>query len=327
VIGSRDPRLIRLSVAAASLLLIGSTLTPLWVGIVRTTGGSGYLNIYDNAPAWGGFFGPWLALATVAIALAAATAVTGLLLRRVLAARLEALNYLAAGGVAAAAVLAVLWVGPGGSRPEGFGFIVYRNGPAAHAALLLAGVVMLGGLLLLQAGRRLLTATAAIVVVAFVVTLVRPVPVVLPAAAGPLPDWQTDPNEPYPFSGVVPPSVATPVDGVYDRDPTDNYPGVRPGCVRCQPYPLDAGRSVLTLDRGRFRLEQVEKHYVATGHYVVTNNHITFFNDVECGKVRGVYRWRLEQGQLDFTPYLDLCAFGQRARDLTDRSWVRLATP
>ena len=146
---------------------------------------------------------------------------------------------------------------------------------------------------------------------------------IVPLASGPIPDWRTDPSEPFPFTTPVPRQIATVLDGRYDRPPTENYPD-RPGCTRCQPFPLDGGRSVLTLDRGRYVLSQRQPPYIDRGHYVVTANHITFFNSPECGSVRGVYGWRIGDGELELTAVLDLCGFGQRARDLTDEDWSRL---
>ena len=142
--------------------------------------------------------------------------------------------------------------------------------------------------------------------------------------SGPAPDWRTDASEPYPFTTPVPPLSVTPLDGAYDREPTENYPD-RPGCTRCQPYPLDGGRSVLTLDRGRYLLDQQRPRYQDAGHYVVTGDQVTFYNSPECGSVRGVYRWRLSGGQLVLTRLDDACGFGQRARDLTERVWQALA--
>jgi len=149
------------------------------------------------------------------------------------------------------------------------------------------------------------------------------VPAPGPLAGGPIPDWRTDPNEPFPFTTPVPPPIPTVLDGHYDRSPTENYPD-RPGCTRCQPFPLDGGRSVLTLDRGRYLLFQQQPRYVDRGHYVVTDDQITFFNSPECGSERGVYGWRVDAGVLDLTALLDPCGFGQRARDLTDEDWARL---
>jgi hypothetical protein len=102
----------------------------------------------------------------------------------------------------------------------------------------------------------------------------------------------------------------------------------RARCTRCPPFPKDAGRSTLRFDHGRYYLSQEQRRYRTFGHYVISRSHVTLFNDPECGNVRGVYRWRLEGDQLTLTTLFDLCAFGQRARDMTDSVWTLVpATP
>jgi hypothetical protein len=121
----------------------------------------------------------------------------------------------------------------------------------------------------------------------------------------------------------VPPLVETALEGTFDRPPTDTYVGPpRARCTRCPPFPKDAGRSTLTFDRGRYYLRQEQRPYGTFGHYEVARGHITLFNDPECGPVRGVYRWRLKDGVLTLTTLFDPCAFGQRARDMTDSAWT-----
>jgi hypothetical protein len=269
---------------------------------------------------------PWTVVALTCLAAAGSLALFSLSggLKRV-SVRHESGAYLILGAAATAAVGLAVWAGPGGAHAAGFGWFVAHNGPLAFAGLLLTGVPVLAGLIL--GGWTRLAPLAAIVLIALVGGLAIHAPRINVAlASGPIPDWRTNPAEPYPFTTPVPPLVATVIDGSYDRPPTETFPGgKRPHCTRCQPYPPDGGRSVLTLDRGRYYLEQVTPAYRATGHYVVTGNHITLFNDPECSKVRGVYRWRVADGQLTLTTLFDLCGFGQRSRDLTDAVWTALA--
>lgn len=142
-----------------------------------------------------------------------------------------------------------------------------------------------------------------------------------PTARGPVPDWRVSMEEPYPFLASPPPLIPTPIDGRYSRDPTDLTGLTRIGCVRCQPYPLDRGDSVLTLDAGRWRLQHEAPPYRARGHFRVDGDVLTLFNDAECGRESGTYRWRVADGRLTLEMLDDPCAFGQRERDLTDRIW------
>ena len=140
-----------------------------------------------------------------------------------------------------------------------------------------------------------------------------------PAGAGP--DWRTDPDEPYPFVEPVPPYVATFLDGVYTREPTDRYVGHRAPCRRCPPYPEDRGVSSLTLESGRYRVLHSRPAYRALGHFRIVGDRIELYNDVECSGEPGSYRWELADGRLVLSDPQDPCAFGQREKDLTALPW------
>jgi hypothetical protein len=142
-----------------------------------------------------------------------------------------------------------------------------------------------------------------------------------PTPRGPVPDWRLTLAEPYPFLSSPPPLTPTTIDGRYRRDPTDLTGLTRIGCVRCQPYPLDRGGSVLTFDAGRWRMQHEAPPYRARGHYQVVGDVLTLFNDAECGRDPGTYRWSITDGWLVLEALGDPCAFGQRERDLTDRTW------
>lgn len=313
----------RLLIIGAAVIFSASSLSGLWVTTIRSFGGGGSLRVHAGATPWDGYFQPSLVLALVGLSTAALEA-TRRLRAGASVIRVERAAYCVAGVVAAGGMAVALLNGPGGSHTLGTGSLITRPGPLAFAGLLLAGSPLVIGLLLRPARRLTFLATSAALVAVVVVVVVvavnptsfRPAPV-----SGPVPDWRTTPEEPYPFIRPAPPLVATAVDGIYDRPPTETYPGQRPTCVRCAPFPQDAGRSTLTLDSGRYYLSQVQPRYLSGGHFVVAGTHLTLFNDPECGKVRGVYRWRLENGQLELTKLFDPCAFGQRARDLTDARW------
>ncbi len=147
------------------------------------------------------------------------------------------------------------------------------------------------------------------------------------AESAPIPDWRTDPNEPYPFTTRVPPRAPTALDGVYDRPPTDHFKGEWARCTRCPPYFVDRGRSVLALERGRWRNVHQQPTQVTAGHFTVSGDRITFFNDPICPRERGEYRFNLDGAVLRLEVVNDSCAFGERERDLTDEPWIRLAEP
>jgi hypothetical protein len=143
-----------------------------------------------------------------------------------------------------------------------------------------------------------------------------------PASTAAVPDWRDDPSEPFPFVTPVPALAETPVDGAWDRDPTDTSTADRAHCVRCPPYPKDRGRSLLRLDQGRWEVIHGEPAYRGYGHYTVDGDTITLFNDPECSDSFGTYRWAVDDGALTLTVLDDPCGFGQRSLDLTAQVWV-----
>jgi hypothetical protein len=142
--------------------------------------------------------------------------------------------------------------------------------------------------------------------------------------SGEIPDWRTNPDEPYPFRTPVPPLAATVLDGVYDRDPTDAFAGEWAGCRRCPPYFLDRARTTLILDRGRWQNLHHQPRQVTSGHVMVDGDRVVLVNDPICPDARGEYRFTLENGVLQLEAIDDPCAFGERERDLTARPWHRI---
>ena len=65
-------------------------------------------------------------------------------------------------------------------------------------------------------------------------------------------------------------------------------------CLRCVPYSVDAGVQTLLLHEGRYFLEHQLNEFRALGHFVVRGGRIAFYNDANCSKIRGSYKWSRE---------------------------------
>ncbi len=319
----------RAAIVAAATAFALSSASGLWVTTIRPIGGQGAMTVYGTDTPWDGYYWPWFGIALVSLGVASAVAIVVQLRAASRLATAERLVYAAAGFAGGGAMAVALYLGPGGSYASDAGLFITRNGPLAYAGLLLAGSPLIVASLVRPARHVLALATAlSLVLVTAGLAAMPPHTVRLQTPSGEIPDWRTAPEEPYPFTGPVPPLLATVVDGTYDRPPTDSYVGPpRARCTRCPPFPEDAGRSTLRFDRGRYYLTQQERPYRTFGHFQVTRGHVTFFNDPECGKVRGVYRWRVVGNEIRLTTLFDLCAFGQRARDLTDSVWSPIGPP
>jgi hypothetical protein len=135
--------------------------------------------------------------------------------------------------------------------------------------------------------------------------------------------------EPYPYD-PAPPREPTPIDGFYLRVFTvERMGGHRLGvpvhCLRCVPYSVDAGTQTLLLYQGRFFLEHQINRFRALGNYVVRGDRIELFNDVNCSRVRGMYRWSIKNHQLTFDLITDPCPFeDERSHDLTLAPWTKV---
>ena len=133
--------------------------------------------------------------------------------------------------------------------------------------------------------------------------------------------------EPYDFD-PAPPLAATPIDGYYLRIvDLDEVGGPRLGlpfhCRRCPLYRVDPGVETLLLHRGRFWIEHQMSGFRAYGHYEVEDGRVTLFNDPNCSRVRGAYRWHRSGPELSFDVVDDPCAFaGERAHDLMFSTWT-----
>lgn len=319
-----------MTVLAGAALLLASMANG-WTDAFRQALGYEVADVTWQPDAWAGFFWPALPLAPAAGGL---LLVTGLLAFRYRMAALAAVGV----GAAASGLLLGLLAGPRWPTmlvtrvawEASPGPMVWSGLGLALLATAAAWVAWVSGPTYRVQGRLTAGATVGLLPMVALAVVVAITAAVTPAAVGgvppsripPIPDWRTHPEEPYPFVTPVPMQVPTTADGLYTREPTDHWVGTRAQCTRCAPFPRDYGRSTLTLALGRYRLEQVLPRYAVTGHYAVAGNRITFFNDPECGRTYGVYTWRLEGDELGLEVVDDPCAFGQRARDLTDAVWT-----
>ncbi|MGH2539979.1 MAG: hypothetical protein ACRDGK_05625 [Actinomycetota bacterium] len=148
-----------------------------------------------------------------------------------------------------------------------------------------------------------------------------------PAADGPI--ELTPEMEPYDYR-PAPRHEATPVDGFYMRVFTIEEMGgpelgVPTHCLRCVPYSVDAGVQTLLLHEGRFFLEHQINRFRALGHYVVRGDRIVFFNDVNCSRTRGWYRWGIDDRALTMRVLDDPCPYvDERSHDLTLAPWTKI---
>lgn len=133
---------------------------------------------------------------------------------------------------------------------------------------------------------------------------------------------------PYPYTTPVPPETPTVLDGAYLRIiPLEQLGSAKVAlpirCLRCIPFRLDAGVSTLTLYHGRYFLDHHLSGFRSLGFYEVGGQHITLFDDPNCGTTRGVYRWTRTGSQLQLHVIDDPCPFDElRAADLTTSAWT-----
>ncbi|HEX6127647.1 MAG TPA: hypothetical protein VF071_01350 [Candidatus Limnocylindria bacterium] len=317
--------------ALAGAALIATSLVDGWAEATRLVLGYAAAFVVWMPNAWAGFLWPALPIAP---ALGGLLAVVGLLAIR---SRVAALLAAALGAAASGLLLGVLAVPDWPATRLRGGVWEASPGPMVWVGLGLALTATVAASVAAIAARDgrprhgvLLGWVSAVVPMAAVALAVAISATLTPDAVGaagpsripPVPDWRTHPEEPYPFVGHAPMVVSTTADGVYTREATDTFVGPRATCRRCAPFPRDQGQSVLTLTRGRYHLEQELPSYEVRGHYAVAGDRITFFNDPECGRTLGVYRWWTDRKGLHLEAIDDPCAFGQRARDLTDAVWV-----
>jgi hypothetical protein len=135
---------------------------------------------------------------------------------------------------------------------------------------------------------------------------------------------------PYPYTKPTPAPVPTEIDGTYmliltleDLGGASNalpFP-----CARCLPYARDPGVVTLIFFEGAYFVDHQMSGFHSTGHFEVDGERLTLFNDPNCTRVRGTYRWQLDGGSLRLEAVDDPCAFeGERAIDLASDVWTKI---
>lgn len=135
--------------------------------------------------------------------------------------------------------------------------------------------------------------------------------------------WRERADEPYPYVRPIPPLTATPLDGAYARALTlsDGATKAIP-CRRCAPYRFNDGRAVLEFREGRYSVDHPAAAFRSLGHYVVEGSRVELFNDPNCARVRGVYRWTLQGSTLTLEVIDDPCPYDDlRATYFSARPW------
>ena len=132
---------------------------------------------------------------------------------------------------------------------------------------------------------------------------------------------------PFPYSTPLPPPVASSLDGLYYK--VVPLEGTPVPCKRCAGYRLEGGVWTLYLNKGIFKVFQQDTDFEAVGSFVVSGDHITFFNDPYCEenlRMVGTYTWHLDaSGSLQLKVIGDPCSIGQRAKNLTSAPWIKKA--
>ena len=130
---------------------------------------------------------------------------------------------------------------------------------------------------------------------------------------------------PYPYTLPLAPPNATSIDGTYTKFETKKEPPIP--CRRCPDYAPEGGLWKLNLRKGIFRIFHATTGWKDIGSFFVSADHLILANDPVCHEVFGVYRWKLEEGNLTFTVIEDQCAIGLRAMNLTHLPWLSCQPP
>jgi hypothetical protein len=134
--------------------------------------------------------------------------------------------------------------------------------------------------------------------------------------------------EPFAYTTPIPAETPTELDGAYVRETTIEQAGGPPvHCVRCAPYRLEAGDAILVLEEGRFHVShdiasEDAQGFESVGHYVVSGDEIAFFNDPNCTRTEGKYRWDVSGEGLALILLDDPCFGGLRAEFLSAGRWA-----
>ena len=86
--------------------------------------------------------------------------------------------------------------------------------------------------------------------------------------------------------------------------------------------------TTLELSEGRFFIahrapgKPDSSQFSSRGHFTLSGEEITLFNDANCPATRGRYRWTVDDGMLSFQVLEDPCPFSDlRQRFLTAMPW------
>jgi hypothetical protein len=132
-------------------------------------------------------------------------------------------------------------------------------------------------------------------------------------------------RQPYPYLIPLPEPMRRPVDGTYTKVVAAMAERVH--CLRCPDYAPEGGVWKLNLDRGVLRILHPESRWKSIGTYIVAGDRILLANDPTCIDALGIYRWRLDEGQLVFEAIDDPCAINLRAMNLTQQPWQSCRPP
>ena len=116
---------------------------------------------------------------------------------------------------------------------------------------------------------------------------------------------------PYPWSTPLPPYVATPIDGTYAKLDPDEPQWYH--CRRCADFLPAGGNWRLQLDKGIYRIYYEVTEWRSLGSFSINGDTIYFFNDPNCMKDVGIYKWQLTDGALSLELIEDVCAINMRA--------------
>lgn len=140
-------------------------------------------------------------------------------------------------------------------------------------------------------------------------------PTPTPTALWPALQGQT----PYAYASPLPAPALTLLDGTYAK--LEDSPPQWWACRRCADYRPVGGIWRLQFDRGVMRMLYEVTGWHSLASYALDDDRLVLFNDPYCPEVTGEYRWEVADDQLTLTPIADSCAFGLRARNLSQQPW------
>jgi hypothetical protein len=132
-------------------------------------------------------------------------------------------------------------------------------------------------------------------------------------------------RRPYPYLIPIPEPRLTELDGTYTKIVAS--PAERVHCLRCPDYAPEGGLWKMSLDKGVFRIFHVESGWKSIGSFIVAGERLLLANDPNCVDGIGLYRWRMEKGQLILEAIDDPCAIKLRAMNLTQQPWMSCRPP